>query len=426
MNFDWRGLLLVALVSVTAVAVHAYPLENLRFRADGTFKVAFFTDLHLGEDDGDDDYTVESITRLLDMERPDFIVFGGDIFSDYAGPTNVPKSKAWVRTQWNKLVFPLVYNQYQWAAVLGNHDLADMTQDEIRLLDASFPGSWTGMDTDVISIFGNATSNLANNVATRLYLFNSGVSGVGKQQMERYLNLSDEQKMQNIPSMAFVHIPPIETLTSYNYNDDLRGGMRDGGGVSCQRRTDADLKFNFLDVLRSRNEIKVLTFGHDHGNTFLTNYGGITLAYGQKTGHSGYGHWKSGCRVYFMRRYAPILEKDLVSLLPHSPLVADDVHGAQILDTRPTFGSDDNKAMPMTIRTWIRFDDGSYDNQRATRGGPAKHPLKACGLGLDKSKDGVSIIAVSALVVLALISVVVIHIAIVRRINEENAHIHAE
>jgi hypothetical protein len=80
----------------------------------------------------------------------------------------------------------------------------------------------------------------------------------------------------------------------------------------------------------------------------------------------------------------------------------------------------------MTIRTWIRFDDGNYDHQRVTRRGPAKHPLKACGLGLEKSKDGVSIIAGSALVVLALISVVVIHVAIVRRINEENAHIHVE
>lgn len=54
---------------------------------------------------------------ILDQEKPDFVVFTGDVNSAYCatGP-------GWVSTYWTKAVQPMVDRSLNWAVTLGNHD----------------------------------------------------------------------------------------------------------------------------------------------------------------------------------------------------------------------------------------------------------------------------------------------------------------
>ena len=51
---------------------------KLKFRSDGTFKILMLSDLHFGENQTKDDAAMNLYRNLLDMEQPDFVVFGGD------------------------------------------------------------------------------------------------------------------------------------------------------------------------------------------------------------------------------------------------------------------------------------------------------------------------------------------------------------
>jgi len=53
--------------------------SRLRCREDGTFTIVQFTDLHWQNGEPEDWQTRDLMERILDAERPDMIVFTGDI-----------------------------------------------------------------------------------------------------------------------------------------------------------------------------------------------------------------------------------------------------------------------------------------------------------------------------------------------------------
>jgi hypothetical protein len=58
------------LVSVFASPIKAYQLSPLRINADGTFKILFMTDLHLGEgDDKDEGTSWRGLDSFVDRSR---------------------------------------------------------------------------------------------------------------------------------------------------------------------------------------------------------------------------------------------------------------------------------------------------------------------------------------------------------------------
>lgn len=78
-----RKLFAAACAALWSVAtLQAQPAE-LRFRDDGTFRIAQFTDMHLDPSKprrlAESEKTFARLERVLTSERPDLVVFTGDV-----------------------------------------------------------------------------------------------------------------------------------------------------------------------------------------------------------------------------------------------------------------------------------------------------------------------------------------------------------
>lgn len=64
--------------------------DALQFSYEQTFKIVQFTDLHYGTEWMQDQLTTTVQKRILEWERPDLVIFSGDMVSGYlfndAGP----------------------------------------------------------------------------------------------------------------------------------------------------------------------------------------------------------------------------------------------------------------------------------------------------------------------------------------------------
>src|SRR5262245_35510295 len=106
---------------------------ELRFRADGTFTIVQFTDLHFTATEPMDDQTVALMAQVLAAEQPDLVVLTGDVIDGGRCPDPA--------AAWRMAVSPIVAKGLPWAAVFGNHD-DEGRLDRIALmaLQQSIPG----------------------------------------------------------------------------------------------------------------------------------------------------------------------------------------------------------------------------------------------------------------------------------------------
>lgn len=360
------ALLVVALL---VAASSAYQLRPLRLNSDGTFKILFLTDLHFGEGDAKDKTTAANIQALVDREDPDFVVLGGDTFSNYADTGPKPnKPRSWVEARWNLAVKHLV-NRVQWATIFGNHDFSDLAPWDLATLDASFAGSLTppGIYGDyMLPIYDYGGTE----VVTRLFMWNSGGTGIQQVQVDQYKNLSESLAPSRVASLGFIHIPLPEMMEAYNYGE-VRGSLRDLEGICCH-----ETQTTFFDTLVEQDEIKIITSGHDHGNDFVARLDGIQLAYGKKTGSASYNSLLSAnhLRVWGGRVYNLQLSQD----------TSDQPFGAQLYSEYRTYAestSGTTSKYRFTVHSWIRLTNGKFDEQLKVREDIASQLMVTCCVG---------------------------------------------
>ncbi|MBF6628171.1 MAG: metallophosphoesterase, partial [Proteiniphilum sp.] len=81
--------------------------QKLLFNEEGTFKIVQFTDMHYVHGNPKSDTTLLLITRVLDAEKPDMVVFTGDIVT---GP---------VQQGWDAVTRPVIEKNIPFAVTLG-------------------------------------------------------------------------------------------------------------------------------------------------------------------------------------------------------------------------------------------------------------------------------------------------------------------
>lgn len=221
--------LLCALAMSSAVCAKS---PGLRFSKDGKFRIVQFTDVHF---DLSCEYrraqaekTLAQMDYILSTEKPDLIVFTGDVV------TGCPAADGWRR-----ILDAVNKHKVPFCAVLGNHDAEqDITRADIGRIVIAYPQSLNKLRPDgelddvALEVKGtNGTSAVLYCLDSHDYSTLPGVDGYGwftQDQIAWYRSLSGAFTTANngtpVPSLAFFHIALPEYAAAWRNSDNTRIG----------------------------------------------------------------------------------------------------------------------------------------------------------------------------------------------------------
>ena len=213
---------LYILVLALVLGTNNTQAQELRFNSDKKFKIVQFTDIHWIYNDPASNQAGERMREVLDAEKPDLVVFTGDLI--FAKPA----AKAL-----DKVLAPAIERGIPFAVTWGNHDdEQDMTRAELSAYISKKRGNLTST-TEGISGQTNYTlsikSSKSDKDAAVIYIFDSnsystlknikGYGWIRHEQVEWYRKASAAFTSSNngtpLPALAFFHIPLPEYYTRY-------------------------------------------------------------------------------------------------------------------------------------------------------------------------------------------------------------------
>lgn len=279
-----------SLLAAASLLASAMPMNGkgkpLQFHPDGTFKIVQFTDVHWRPSNPHSTVARECMNNVLDAERPDLVVFTGDVV--YGAPAKEALLNA---------MQPCVERGIPFALTFGNHDdEQDLTREQLFGLLTTLPGNLTdsvanltGVTNYTIELHG---SKNPSKVAALLYVLDTnsycnlptakGYGGVAPDQVAWYGRTSRAYTAANggqpLPAVAFFHIPLNEHNTAARDEDGMLIGIR--REEACSPSLNSGL---FSEMLHC-GDVMATFVGHDHVNDYAVNHKGILFAYGRYTG----------------------------------------------------------------------------------------------------------------------------------------------
>jgi hypothetical protein len=266
-----------------------------------------FADLHYGEAPSlpwgpeQDRNSSRVMENILMAEAIDLAVFTGD---QITGNNIVDNATAVLKNVYSvveKFGIPF-------SSIYGNHD--DLTLDppsprnsitsRSELL-AFERATWPTLSRtclsgcpDLLPSVSNYYQLLADASGKPLFVIFFLDSGGGSYDEILFTNITDWlestiNKLGNLPSVTFVHIPaPEYTIASTSKDCD---GMNEDGITPTIGLN------NLLQVLLNSGTSRGVFTGHDHGNAWCCPYYTTSLCYGRHSGYGGYGDWSRGSRI---------------------------------------------------------------------------------------------------------------------------------
>lgn len=278
-------------------------LSQLKFNQDGKFKIVQFTDVHYIHQNPKSDISLERINEVLDAEKPDLVLFTGDVI--YGKPAEEGMRTVLNLASKRKIPF---------AVTFGNHD-NEQGLSRTQLLDIMKTIPYNLTDS-VIGVSG--ASNLilpvksADNKkeAAVLYCLDSHsysqIAGIGGydyikfDQIQWYRDNSARFTKQNggktLPSLAFFHIPLPE------YNQAASDETAILVGTRKEKACAPQLNSGMFAAMKEMGDVGGVFVGHDHDDDYAVDWKGILLAYGRYTGgNTVYNNLSNGARVIEMK-----------------------------------------------------------------------------------------------------------------------------
>ncbi len=273
----------------------------LRFRANGTFTIVQFADIHWHNGEPLDRQTAALMGEILDAEMPDLVVLDGDVIdgSQCQDPA----------ASWRQAVAPIVERHYPWAAVFGNHDdEGALDRAALMAVQQSLPYCLSQPGPDHIAGVGNYALRIdaaaSDDAAATLYFIDSnsyapttldGYAWIRRDQIGWYVETAHAFHQADggvtLPALAFFHIP----LPEYNevWDDHACRGHK-LEPICCPL-----INSGFFAALHEVGDVVGTFVGHDHLNDFEGDLYGIRLCFGRGTGFNTYGqeNFKRGARV---------------------------------------------------------------------------------------------------------------------------------
>ncbi len=298
-KFFSKKLLLVAVLCVASIGILL--AADFRFGANGKFKIIQVTDCHIVAGSEYSKETVELLYQVLDAEKPDLVIFTGDVV------TGKP-----YKAGFEMVIEPVVSRKIPWALQFGNHDdEQDMTREQLAAYIQAYPYN-TGQMKKVknVSGYGNYILEIKGNDGKKtkavLYCMDSraystlkpAVDGYGWftfDQIDWYRRQSEKYTSGNngtpLPALAFFHIPLPEYYAVKQPGIKMVGAQLED---VCSPKVNSGM---FLAMLE-KGDVMGTFVGHDHINDYIFNHYGIALAYGRFSGSKNtYTQLKNGVRV---------------------------------------------------------------------------------------------------------------------------------
>ena len=289
-------LILVALLAATSGVAQK---KELRFNKDGKFKIVQFTDVHFKYGNPASAVALERINQVLDEERPDVVIFTGDVV--YAQPADSGMLQVLQQVSKRKLPF---------AVVFGNHDDEQgMPREQLYDIIRSVPGNLLPDRGKVLSpdyVLTVKSSTDSKKDASLLYCMDSrsyspikevgGYAWFTFDQINWYRQQSAAYTAQNggqpLPALAFFHIPLPE------YNEAVRNENAILRGTRMEEACAPKVNSGMFVAMKEAKDVMGVFAGHDHDNDYAVMWKDILLAYGRYTGgNTVYNHLPNGARI---------------------------------------------------------------------------------------------------------------------------------
>ncbi|KON67925.1 metallophosphoesterase family protein [Peribacillus sp. FSL K6-1552] len=305
------------LFSTTALAEEKDDI-SLQFNRNGKLKIVQFNDTQ--DDERIDRRTLQLMEKVLDTEKPDFVVLNGD---NITGGCDTPME---MKQAINNVAQPMEQRGIKWAITFGNHD-EDSTPkgglDEEDMLKIYLSYKYNMNKPTVEGITGTGNMNLlikdskGKKAAFNLWLLDSGryapktIAGQDFQgyptwdwlrfnQVNWYYETSkklERKWRKKIPSLAFIHIPLWEHRFMWyasvdqrtDSNHEIAVKKHNIVGERNEEECMGPINGGLFSAMLERGDVKGVFCGHDHINTYVGNYYGILLGYAGSTGFGAYG-----------------------------------------------------------------------------------------------------------------------------------------
>ena len=229
----------LSFVLAAIICVHFAEAKEpvLKFKEDGKFKIAQFTDMHISIDRSEycneqAEKTFARLSRVATLEKPDFIVFTGDIV------TRGDSMRGWQR-----LIDSLNTYKIPFCVVFGNHDPEPgLTREEMSRLISSSPysvnllnsdGQLADMDLDVLSAKGDMPAMALYCMDSNDYSYNKSwgkYAWFSTEQIQWLRNSCVNKTQANggkvLNSLAFFHICLVEYTAAIENPKNQRVGRK--------------------------------------------------------------------------------------------------------------------------------------------------------------------------------------------------------
>ena len=274
----------VLLMAVLSVSMNAQKPE-LRFNKDGKFKILQITDTHINPGQECSVVAMERMNEVLDAEKPDFVIYSGDLI--YGRPADKALFQA---------IEPVVTRGIPFSVVWGNHDDEfDLSRQELYDLIKDIPTNLTGTVeglTGVTNYILPIKASKGKKDAFIMYFIDSNAFStldavdrhgwVAHDQViwfeEQCKALTEANGGTPYPAMAFQHIPVPEVHEGYtNVNAFIMGTRKE---KPASPKVNSGLALAMLEA----GDVMAMVAGHDHVNNYVASWYGMMLVYGHYTG----------------------------------------------------------------------------------------------------------------------------------------------
>lgn len=289
-------------LALTLLLVTTYGMaqkSELQFSKDGKFKIVQFTDVHFKYGNPASNVALERINEVLDAERPDLVVFTGDVV--YSAPADSGMVQVLEQVSKRKLPFVVTFGNHDDEQGLSRQQLYDIIR---KVPGCLMPDRGTASSPDY-ALTVKSSSNPQKDAAV-LYCMDSrsysplkdvkGYAWLTFDQVNWYRQQSAAFTAQNggqpIPALAFFHIPVPEYHEAVaDENSTIRGTRME---EACAPRINSGM----FAAMKEGGDVMGMFVGHDHDNDYAVMWKNILLAYGRYTGgNTVYNHLPNGARV---------------------------------------------------------------------------------------------------------------------------------